>query len=235
MTYLRTTTLSLLLSLLACESVSQAQRPTARQLQQRMQQQMKQAAENQPQLPSDPQLLNLHKEFIAKAEKLAIEYERKKQYEKAREVYDALVRLVPKYGAAEAGLQRVLNSLSLQDRKVIQVQANQAWQDTGVMLREGMPVHIEVKGTWKVVYETGPKGIEIPPKMRPQDNRIKLGSLNAVIVNSPADLEEAKPFLLDDGDDFIAKQSGRVFLRMFDIEPADNEGSLFVMIQSTFQ
>ena len=39
-----------------------------------------------PSLPDDPQLLGLHKEFVVKAEKLAVEYERKKQFDKAREV-----------------------------------------------------------------------------------------------------------------------------------------------------
>lgn len=218
--------------------VSLAQRPgvspNVRQLQQRRQQQAQEAAKNQPRLPADPQLLNLHKEFIAKAEKLAVEYERKKQYAQAREVYESLVRLVPKYGTAEAGLKRVLNSQSLQDRKVKEVLANQQWQDSGVTLREGMPVHVEVKGTWKVIYETGPKGIEIPAKMKPQDGRIKLGSLIAVIVNSPNELADAKPFVIQDRDDFIAKKSGRLFFRMFDVDPTDNEGSLYVMIQSTF-
>ena len=73
------------------------------QTQQRMQQQMRAAAENQPQLPSDPQLLSLHKEFVAKAEKLAMEYERKKDLDKAREVYESLVRLVPKVRECRRG------------------------------------------------------------------------------------------------------------------------------------
>lgn len=218
-----------------------AQRPGSRQAQQqaqqRMQQQqkkMKEIAANQPKLPADPQLLALHKEFIARAEKLATEYERKKQYAQAREVYESLVRLVPKYGSAEAGLQRILSSQSMQDQKVKQVQANQQWQDSGVALREGMPVQVEVKGKWKVVYETGPKGIEIPNEMRPQDSRIKLGTLIAVVVTSPAELADAKPFVLKGGDEFIAKKTGRLFLRMFDVDPTDNEGSIFVLIKSTF-
>ena len=209
-------------------------RPSPQRMQQQMQQRMKQAAENQPQLPADPQLLSLHKEFIAKAEKLAGEYERKKQYGQAREVYESLVRLVPNYGAAEAGLQRVLNSQSLQDKKIFQVLANQAWQDSGVSLREGMPVHVEVRGSWKLVFECGPQGIEIPEKMRLPDGRIKLGSLLAVVVGSPDELKDAKPFVLRGGDDFIAKKSGRLYLRMYDVEPSDNEGNLYVMIQSTF-
>ena len=115
------------------------------------------------------------------------------------------------------------------------MKANQMWQDSGATLLQDMPVHVEIKGTWKVVYETGPKGIEIPPDLRPRDSRIKLGTLIAVIANSPAELAEERPFILDDGKDFVAKKSGRLYLRMFDVDPSDNEGSLYVLIQSTFQ
>ena len=212
-----------------------AQSPSAaRRRQKQIQDQMKKAAENQPQLPSDPQLLTLHREFITKAEKLAAEYERKKQLDKAREVYEAMVRLVPKYGVAEEGLNRVLGGQRFQNRKVVSVDATKLWQDTGITLQQGMPVHVEVKGTWKVVYETGPKGIEIPEPMRPKDNRIKLGSLIGVIVNNPSELAETNPFVVEHGKDFNARKSGRLFLRMFDVDPSDNEGKMYVSVQSTF-
>ncbi len=229
----------LLVALIAIHfsAVAWSQRPNpraVRQMQQRIQQQLKEAAENQPELAADPQVLALQKEFIAKTEKLASEFERKKQFAQAREAYESLVRLIPKYQPAEAGLKRVLNSQSLQDKKITDVKATGEWQDSGAVLREGMPVHIEVKGSWKVVYETGPKGIEIPQEKRINDGRIKLGSLIGVVVNSPSELKEARPFLVEDGDDFIAKKSGRLFLRMYDVDPTDNEGKLYVLIQSTF-
>lgn len=199
-----------------------------------MQQQLRVEAENQPQLPSDPQLLSLHKEFVAKAEKLAMEYERKKELDKAREVYESLVRLVPKYGSAEQGLNRILTNQRQQDRRLTDVEADQPWQDTGVTLREGMPVHIEVKGSWKVVYETGPEGIEIPEELRQRDGRIKLGTLIGVIANSPSALTEEKPFVIEQNMNFHAKKTGRLYMRMFDVDPTDNQGKLYVLIQSTF-
>lgn len=205
------------------------------QLTQRMQQQLREVAENPGELTDDPQLMSLHKEFIVKAEKLALEYERKKQFDKAREVYGSLGRLVPNYSSAEEGLGRILGNQAMQDRQLATVQANQGWQDSGAKLIQGMPIHIEIKGTWKVVYETGPEGIEIPEELRPRDNRIKLGTLIAAIANSPSELDQAKPFVLDQGNDFIAQDTGRLYLRMFDVEPSDNEGKLLVLIQSTFQ
>lgn len=229
--------LAIVLCLADVSAQSPSQRRDVRQIQQaqqQAQQQMRAAAENQPQLPSDPQLLSLHKEFVAKAEKLAMEYERKKEFDKAREVYESLVRLVPKYGSAEDGLGRILANQRIQDRRLTDIEANQQWQDTGVVLREGMPVHIEVKGTWKVVYETGPDGIEIPEKFRPRDNRIKLGTLIGVVVNSPAELTEERPFVVEQSMDFTAKKTGRLYMRMFDVDPSDNEGKMYVLIQSTF-
>ena len=187
-----------------------------------------------PKLPEDPQLLSLHKEFVVKAEKLAVEYERKKQFDKAREVYESMVRLVPNFAAAEAGLDRILGNQRSQDRKLVTVEADQMWQDSGINLQVGMPVHTEVKGIWKVVYETGPKGIEIPKEFQQRDSRIKLGSLIGVIVNSPTELKAAKPFLVEHGKNFTANKTGRLFLRMYDVDHTDNEGKVLVLIQSTF-
>jgi hypothetical protein len=223
---------------LICEA-SPAQTPAqireAARQQQQVQQKLREIATNEPDLPTDPQLLGLHKEFILKAEKLALEFERKKQLDKAREVYESLVRLVPKYANAEEGLARVLGSQKMQDRKLTEVRANDVWQDTGITLQEGMPVQAVINGTWKVVFETNSNGVEIPEEMRPKDGRIKLGTLIAQIANTPQELAEDTPFILESGKDFIAKKSGRLYLRMFDVDPSDNEGKLVVMIQSTFQ
>ena len=214
-----------------------AVRRTARQqqeMQKRVQQQIKEAAENQPVLPNDPQLLSLHREFITKAEKLATEYERKKQFDRAREVYESLVRLVPKYDKAEEGLKRILTTQAMKERKLAEVLAAREWQDSGATIQQGMPVHFEVKGTWKVVCETGPEGVRIPDEMRPRNNRIQLGTLIGTIVTNPAELKDAKPFIVTPGQDLIADKTGRLYLRMFDLDPTDNEGKMYVMIQSTF-
>ncbi len=122
----------------------------------------------------------------------------------------------------------------MKDRKLVDVSANAGWQDSGIVLQKGMPVHIEVRGTWKVVLETDAAGFVIPEKMRPRASRIHLGSLVGVIASSPSELEKMKPFLIKPGQDFVAKESGRLSMRMFDIQPADNEGALKVLVQNTF-
>ncbi|MEZ6090960.1 MAG: hypothetical protein R3C05_23655, partial [Pirellulaceae bacterium] len=181
----------------------------------------------------DPELLSLHKEFMSKAEKLALEYERKKDLEAAREVYESMTRLLPEYEGAQLGLKRILNAQSTQDRKVVEVQANRDWQDTQINLVEGNPVHIEAKGSWFVVNATDPNGLEIPKEIDPRNNKIKLGTLIGMIVSQP-DLTKLKPFPIGTGTDFIAPESGRLVLRMFDVDPKDNKGSVTVLVQSTF-
>lgn len=96
--------------------------------------------------------------------------------------------------------------INAQDRKLTDVLATQGWQDSGVTLREGMPVQIEVKGSWKVVFETGPEGLELPNELRPKDNRIKLGTLIGVIANTPVELNEGQPFVVTSGMSFNAKK-----------------------------
>ncbi len=214
--------------------IQQQQQAMQQQMQRRMDQAMRTATENSASLPSDPELLSLHKEFINKAERLAVEYERKKQYDKAREVFEAMHRLVPSYTAAEEGLKRMLQVQSMQDKTMAKVDAKGGWQDSGATLQQGMPVQVEVRGTWKVVLETGPEGVEIPEKMRPRDSRIKLGTLIGAIATSPAELDDAKQFVVRSDGDFVAEKTGRLFLRMFDIDPSDNDGEMLVLIKSTF-
>ena len=209
------------------------QQELMRRAQEKQKQMVRQAA-TKGDLPTDPELLSLHREFITKAEKLAAEYEGKKQLDKAREVYESLVRLVPKYSNAEAGLARILQSQTTKEFKLAKVSASKSWQDSGATLMAGMPVYVETKGTWKVVYETGPEGIRIPPEQKPRDSRIQLGTLVGAIISSPEDMEKPKMFVVKPGDSFTAETSGRLYLRMFDIDPADNEGMMVVKIQSTF-
>ena len=113
-----------------------------------------------PVRPSDPRLVDLHREFLSKTEKLAAEYERKRDWDRAREVYEAILRLVPRYPQAEAGLGRVVGAQATQDRKIVEVLANQGWQNTGIVLSQGKPVKIVASGAWEVVNRTGPDGLE---------------------------------------------------------------------------
>ena len=233
--------LSVMVSLMSGSAMAQSNRAKlqkqiqqAEQQQAAMQKKLRQIASGESGLPEDPQLQSLHREFITKTEKLAMDYERKKQFEQARQAYQSIVRLVPDYAGGNQGLARILVQQTSRDRKVLKVEANRGWQDSGVVIAEGMPVKIDVKGTWKVTVESGPDGIEIPKEMRPNDSRIRWGTLIATIVKTPSELAEAKPMRLDAGTEFVAKSTGQLYLRMFDLDPSDNEGEMMVLIQSTF-
>ena len=178
--------------------------------------------------PSDPRLVDLHREFLSKTEKLAAEYERKRDWDRAREVYEAILRLVPTYPQAEAGLGRVVCALATQDRKIVEFFANQGWQITGIVLSQGKPVKIVASGAWEVVNRTGPDGLEIPKKMK----QFKIGALVGMIV--AGDVKDAKPFLIGSKKEFIAPATGRLLLVISDVDPSDNRGKMAVQIESTF-
>lgn len=184
----------------------------------------------QPALPNDPKLLELHKEFVLGAEKLAQEYERDKDFEKAKVVYQAILKLVPNYPKAEQGLQEAKQAQISVDKKVLDIQANREWQPTGVLLSEGMPVRIDTAGQWvfRIEFTGNAAGIEIPKEYRD----FNLGALVGVIdTGNPKD---AKPFLIGESKEFTAERSGQLWLRMYDFNAADNSGKISVQIQSTF-
>jgi hypothetical protein len=184
-----------------------------------------------PPRPTDPKLIELHKEFLGKAEKLAEDYEKKKQHEKAREVYEAILRLVPSYPRAEEALNKIRETEATTDKKQVTVLAAKGWQDSGIVLQEGKPVIIEAKGAWtfKMSHQLGPDGIEIPQELRD----FKLGALIGVIVTG-TDPKEFKPFHVGERKEFTAERSGRLMLRMYDADPSDNTGQISVQVQSTF-
>lgn len=186
-----------------------------------------------PQLPNDPKLQDLHRDFIVKAERLATEYERKQDLDGAQAVYQSLLKLAPDHKLAEQALSRVLEAQA-QDKKIVRVSARGEWQDTGVSLLQGKPVHLLAKGQWTVINSVGPAGFEIPKEMRPKDNRIKLGTLIGVVVPEGGNPQAARPFAIGDSHSFTASTDGRLFLRMFDVDPSDNQGIMSVMIRSSF-
>lgn len=191
-------------------------------------------SEDEVQLPADPRLLALHREFVRKAEKLAADYERADDDPRARAVYQEILKLVPNYGPAEERLEKIRQREATAERAVVDVHANRPWQDTGVMLIEGKPVTIEARGTWtfRMSHEITPDGIEIPEELRD----FNIGALVGVIDGAVSEDEDPpQPFLVGTKLEMVAPMSGRLLLRMYDGEPSDNVGKLTVDIQGTFE
>jgi hypothetical protein len=188
-----------------------------------------------PDLPGDPQLLKLHQEFVAKTAKLAKDYERQQDIEKARECYERILKLIPRLPEAEQALAKIKEKQLNAEKKRMVVNANGAWQDTGVDLIAGKPVLIEASGIWtfRMSNELGPDGMEIPEELRD----FNLGSLIGMIGNANAGdgKNGPKPFLIGSSVEFTPEQAGRLFLRMYDSDPSDNQGKLNVEIRGTFE
>jgi|GEM_PF-1644838 len=182
---------------------------------------------------TDPQLISLHRDFLIKLEKAAIEFEENEQLQKAVEAYQAILRILPEHPGANKGMQRIFNQVATADKEVVKVHADKAWQSTGVVLQKGTPARIVAKGTWgfTLEMELTPEGITIPKELKDY----KMGSLIGIIL-APGDkkIEADDSFHVGNAKEFIVKKSGILYLRMYDIDPRDNEGELDVMIQSTF-
>lgn len=180
--------------------------------------------------PADPRLANLHKVFVENAAKLAGEYEKSNQLDKARDCYAEILRLVPGSPAAKEALERIDGKQSVADKKVANIMANDQWQHTGVVVAQGKPVVIKADGTWNFVmrYDITADGIEIPKELRD----FNLGSLIGMIDDGNS--KEARPFFIGSEKKFVAEKTGELLLRMYDADPTDNSGKLTVYISGTF-
>jgi hypothetical protein len=186
-------------------------------------------------LPQDKRMLDLYIKFVKDAERLAAEYERDKQPEKAREVYKEILSVVPDYVRAKKKLQEYFEKEATAERKVVEIQANQAWQKTGVKLIPGKPITIQATGTWtfKMSQKLGPGGMVIPKELR----NFNLGALVGIVMpEGPInEKNKPKPFLVGDGTQFVAGGAGHLMLRMYDSDPSDNLGKMKVEIIGTFE
>lgn len=190
-------------------------------------------------LPTDPRLLDIHRDFVRKAERLATEYENAGEYDKARDVYIEVLRLVPTYTPGVEKMNKLREQLATAERVVVDVFADRDWQDSGISLIQGKPVRIQARGEWtfKMTYKLPADGVEIPEKLRD----FNLGALVGVIdPSNPEEIDEdneeaIEPFLIGSKFEFDAPISGRLMLRMYDSDTKDNAGKLSVEIKGTFK
>jgi len=184
-----------------------------------------------PQLPDDQRLLKLHLDFVNKAEKLAVEYERNDETEKARVVYQEILKLVPRYPKALAALEKLTQAEATAEKKSMDVLATKSWQQTGIRTIVGKPIRLTVEGTWtlNMSYALGPDGMVIPEELRDYN----LGALVAGI--DTGDPEEFEPFLVGSELEFTADREGALVLGMWDDNHSDNAGRLRVNISGTFE
>lgn len=181
-------------------------------------------------VPTDPRVVDAYEKFIKDMEKVALDYERTGQSDKAKEVYQDMLRVVPVYSEAKSKLDKIKGKELTAEKKVINLQVNQGWQDTGLDCVEGKPVVILADGEWtfRLTKKVTPDGIEIPKDLRD----FPLGALVGIIV-SPDD-KENRPFLVGSKLEITAKKSGRLKLCVYDNEPDDNQGRLNVTVSGTF-
>ena len=181
-------------------------------------------------LVTDPKFKTVYTEFINRAEKLAEEYEKGKQYDKAKASWEEIARLVPEYAKAKQMVEAYNQREAVADKKTVEIQANKDWQDTGVTVLPGKPIHITASGTWTFVLSSviSPDGIEIPKELRDYP----LGCLVGIIQTT--DPKDAKPFVVGKEKSLVGDKGGKLLLKMYHTNPVENKGKLSVDIQGTF-
>ena len=181
-------------------------------------------------LPSDQKLLKLHRAFIVDAEKLANEYESDKDLDKAKAVYREILKLYPQHQLSRSKILAIMEAEANADNQVITVAGDSGWQDTGINVVKGKPVRIRATGIWtfRLSINLPPEGIKIPDELK----KFNLGSLIGA-VGTPED-KELEPFAIGKDKSLIPKKSGRLFLRMYDVSPNDNDGELKVEVRGSF-
>jgi len=182
-------------------------------------------------LLNDTKFKQVYVDFVQKSEKLADEFERTKQHDKAKAVYEEKLRLVPEYANAKKKLEDIKTQEAIADKKIVEIHANKDWQDTGVVVVAGKPVHITSSGNWTFTLsrEITADGIAIPKELRD----FNLGALVGFIQT--ADPKDMKPFFVGADKGFTADKTGKLLLRMYDDDPRDNKGKITVTIQGTFE
>ena len=191
-------------------------------------------------LPDDDRLLALHRDFVLKAQGLATEYERKKDYEKAKVVYGEILKLTPRYKAVQDKLDALIEREATAKRAVFTVAADKGWQNTGIRVIKGKPVMIKAAGTWTftLTRDLTPDGMTIPKELQ----KFKLGSLLGVVQPSrrvpstgKKKRDGPKPFRIGSETKFIAEETGYLYVSMYDDNHSDNKGVLKLLIQGTFE
>jgi hypothetical protein len=184
-------------------------------------------------LPNDPELLNLHREFVQKAEKLAVKYEKEKQWSNAKDCYQEILKLVPQYPPAKQKVQELLQLEAGAYNHSVVLRANEKWKDTGVTVIEGRPITIRATGTWTftLTADVSADGLKIPEELREFDPGCLVGM---IIPPDVQDRKEIKPFMIGSEKQFIPPKSGSLLVQMYDNDMRDNSGELTLEIQGTF-
>jgi hypothetical protein len=186
--------------------------------------------EPEAKLPDDPKLLQVYEQFVLHAEKLAADYVKNDQLDKARAVYEEIVRLVPSYAKGKQGLEEIKQRQATFMRANVSIYANKGWQDTGVIVAEGKPFQIYATGKWnfRLSHEVSADGMEVPKELRD----FNPGSLVGKIEDS--DPKGGKPFFVGSSYSNTPNKTGRLLLCMYDADPTDNVGEMKVVITGSF-
>ncbi|GAB4396796.1 MAG: hypothetical protein OHK0052_18500 [Anaerolineales bacterium] len=121
-----------------------------------------------------------------------------------------------------------MSSPNLPSAVVVEVQAQQGWQDTGIAVRAGDEVRVQyLSGTWSPWaggwYDALGSGGD--PKC---DCNALMGASHAALLGR---VGESSAFLVGADYQWVAGESGTLYLGINDTRLADNSGALRVLVE----
>lgn len=141
----------------------------------------------------------------------------------------------PKYA-----YQDTVNAAKINSEKIVKTRVSasvEEWRNTGVLVEEGKKYHITAKGQWRSYIScnfTGPDGIGLYKDWcvkSPLFPTIIEGYSHSILIAKIGESES--PFVIGAEQEFIAKTTGPLLLRINDTKNSnsDNEGFVDVEIQ----
>lgn len=181
-------------------------------------------------ISNDPEIRKLQAAFVKDAEILAKKYEKEKDFSKARDVYQEILKIAPAHQQANQRMSEIMQYEMAAKSHKFSISAKDDWQDTGVTAIEDRPLNIRATGKWtlRIEAQIGPEGMPIAKELRDFDPGCLVG-----MIEGP-DKDDNKPFVIGAEKQFIPKVSGKLLMRIFDNDTRDNEGSVDVEVMGMF-
>lgn len=181
-------------------------------------------------ISNDPEIRKLQAAFVKDAEILAKKYEKEKDFSKARDVYQEILKIAPAHQQANQRMSEIMQYEMAAKSHKFSISAKDDWQDTGVTAIEDRPLNIRATGKWtlRIEAQIGPEGMPIAKELRDFDPGCLVG-----MIEGP-DKDDNKPFVIGAEKQFIPKVSGKLLMRIFDNDTRDNDGSVDVEVMGMF-
>lgn len=181
----------------------------------------------------DVRIQKAQNEFIREAADAAREYEQAGEYERAKTMLKAILKLNPELAGVKAKIKQ-LNEMQLSDNETdFTIDVSRGWSKAIVKVFKGKPIRIQAEGRFRFVtsLQVGPTGFSTEnPVKGDMVNGIPAGALMGIVASRG---KMGKPFLVGVGCEIAPKEDGLLFLTINAPKGHRSSGKIKVKISGT--